>query len=208
MIIDAELEICPAYGWQGGPEFNTLIKQMRTGHERRRQLWEYAKHRFTLPFQNIRSVDYLTYLKSIFLATRGSAYAFRVKDQSDYKVKEAVFGKGDGTEAAFHLNIIYHFGPAEYRRRILYPVNPKFFVGGVEDTGAIFDYQTGEVVFSSVPNNQAVLTWTGEHRVLVRFESDALPMAINTAGGGEHRMSGAVELLEVWDEDYSAGSSS
>jgi uncharacterized protein (TIGR02217 family) len=206
MIIDAELEICPAYGWQGGPEFNTLIKQMRTGHERRRPLWEYAKHRFALPFQNITNDAYLMHLKSIFLAARGSAYSFLVKDASDFAVEQAAFGTGDGAETEFPLSLRYQFGPATYVRRVLFPVNPKFYVGGTETQDAVYDDNLRMVVFGTAPSG--ALSWSGEHRVLVRFESDALPMTINTASAGKYRMSGAIELIEVWDADDSAGASS
>lgn len=194
--IDAELEICPAYGWQGGPEFNTLIKQLRSGRERRRPLWDYAKHRYTLPFQNITSAAYLLELKSLFMAARGQAESFLVKDSSDYLADAALFGFGNGAEDEFELLIGYNFGSAEYARKIMYPVAPVFYVNGTPATATFSD---GVVTFDSPPASLAELSWSGEYRVPVRFASDAMPMSIDNISGNNLIMNGSVELIEVWE---------
>lgn len=199
MIIDAELEVCPAFGWQGGPEFNTLIKQLRSGRERRRSLQEVVKHRYMLPFQNITDEDYLQGLKSVFLAARGRAYTFRVKDASDFTADAAILGAGDGVETEFDLYVPYTFGDSTYNRLILYPVNPVFYVDGVS-TAATFNTDTKKVVFSAAPGDATQLSWDGEFRVLVRFASDTFPMSIdNRFGTGQYAMNGSVELVEVWE---------
>lgn len=199
MIIDAELDICPAFGWQGGPEFNTLIKQLRSGRERRRSLQEVVKHRYILPFQNITDEAYLQRLKSVFLAARGAAYSFRVKDFSDFKTEGAIFGAGDGVETAFDLYVPYTFGDSTYVRLILYPVDPVFYIDGTP-ASATFNTTTKQVVFASAPGDATVLSWSGEFRVLVRFASDAFPMTIdNRFSRGQFAMNGSVELLEVWE---------
>lgn len=194
--IDAELEICPAYGWQGGPEFNTLIKQLRSGRERRRPLWDYAKHRYTLPFQNITNAAYLLELKSLFMAARGQAESFLVRDSSDYLANDAVFGFGNGTEDEFDLLIGYTFGSAQYARKIMHPVNPVFYVNG---TPATATFSEGIVTFDSPPSSLAELSWSGEYRVPVRFASDAMPMSIDNISGNNFIMNGSIELIEVWE---------
>lgn len=198
MIIDAELDICPAYGWQGGPEFNTLIKRLRSGRERRRPLQEVVKHRYVLPFQNITDDSYLRQLKSVFLAARGAAYSFRVKDRSDYRAEGAIFGLGDGATTEFDLFVPYSFGDSTYLRLILYPVNPVFYVDGAQ-VAATFNFDTRKVVFASVPAADAVLAWDGEFRVLVRFATDVFPMTIDSRSGQHYVMNGSVELQEVWE---------
>lgn len=194
--IDAELVVCPSFGWQGGPEFNTLIKQLRNGHERRRALWQEAKHHYMLPFQNITNTEYLVQLKSAFLAARGSAESFLVKDNSDYLANAEIFGAGDGVAVAFDLYIVRLFGSANYARRILYPVNPVFYVDGIPAAATFFD---GRVVFDDPPADDAVLSWSGEFRVAVRFATDAFPMTIDNRSGAEMIMNGSVELREVWE---------
>lgn len=198
MIIDGELAITPGFGWQGAPEFSTLIKRQRSGRERRKPLQEVVKHRYTLPFQNITDAAYLRYLKSIFLATRGAAYGFRVKDHSDFRATGAAFGFGDGVTTAFDLFVPYQFGDAVYLRLILYPVNPVFYAGGAA-AAAAFDPITKKVVFTTAPADDAPLTWDGEFRVLVRFENDTLPMSIDNKSGEKLVMNGSVDLLEIWE---------
>ena len=194
--INAELDICPSFGWQGGPEFNTMVKQLRNGHERRRSLWQEAKHHYILPFQNITNAAYLMELKSAFMAARGSAESFLVKDNSDYIADAESFGAGDGVETAFDLYIVRTFGSAYYARRILYPVDAVFYVDGVPVAATFFD---GRVVFAVPPDDGAVLSWSGEFRVAVRFASDAFPMTIDDRSGADLMMNGSVELREVWE---------
>jgi uncharacterized protein (TIGR02217 family) len=198
MIINAELAIVPAFGWQGGPEFNTLIKRMRSGRERRRSLQEVVQHRYTLPFQNITDSAYLLQLKSAFLAARGAAYTFRAKDYSDYQAEHAIFGAGDGVETEFDLYVPHVFGDASYLRLILYPVDPVFYVDEVVAT-ATFDTDTKKVVFDSAPADNAVLSWDGEFRVLVRFANDTFPMTIDNRSGQNYVLNGSIELMEVWE---------
>lgn len=197
MIIDSELNICPGFGWQGGPEFSTLVKEMQSGHERRRQRWEYAKHRFLLPFAAIEDGAYLTHIKSVFLACRGMAYAFWAKDFTDFRVEQMPFGVGDGVETDYPLTIRYTFGPAEYLRQVSRPINATVYVNGMPDSGVTWDAATRSIKFAAPPTGP--LTWSGEHRVLVRFANDVLPMSIdNRFASGPYAMSGSVELIEVW----------
>lgn len=194
--INAELDLCPGYGWQVQPEFNTLIKQLRSGRERRRSLWQYVRHRYVLPFQNITDDAYLAHLKSVFLVCRGSAESFLVKDYSDYRADRAVFGAGDGAETNFDLYIVSTFGSASYARRIFYPVDPVFYVDGSPVAATFND---GVVTFADAPPDGSVLSWSGEFRVPVRFATDTFPMTIDSRSGDNYIMNGSVELVEVWE---------
>src|SRR5690606_18742885 len=160
--IQAELELGPGYGWWVQPSLNTLHKQLRSGRERRRSLWQYVKHRYVLPFANITDDAYLKHLKSVFLVCRGSAESFLVKDYSDYIADQAVFGAGDGVETSFDLYIVSTIGSATYARRIFYPVNPVFYVDGTPTPATVTD---GVVTFDAPPANGSVLSWSGEFRV-------------------------------------------
>lgn len=128
----------------------------------------------------------------------GSAHAFFVKDESDYKADGAVFGVGDGTETEFDLVIQSTFGSASYTRQILYPVDAIYMVDGVP-AAATFNTATKKVEFDTSPDDGAVLTWTGEFRILVRFASDTFPMSIDTRRGQSYAMNGTIELMEVWE---------
>lgn len=193
-----ELNVCPAFGWMGGPNFETLIKGLRNGHERRRPVWGTVKHNYSLPFQNIDNDVYLSDLKSLFLAAWGQTHSFLAKDYTDFEVEGSVFGAGDGVQSSFDLIKQYTVGQASYSRRILFPIDPVFFVNGVQ-ASATFDPLTQRVVFSSPPPALSTLTWTGEFRVLVRFASDSFPMSIENRSNAGYTISGSVDLVEVWE---------
>lgn len=191
-----ELEICPSFGWQGGPEFSTLIKTLRSGRERRRPLWDIVRHRYSLPFQNIRRSEQYEELKRIFLACRGSAYPFFVIDRSDYAAENEQFAIGDGAETDFDLSITYPFGDYEYVRPIYHPRGATYTVNGVPAT-ATYNETTRKVEFAVAPADLSVIRWSGEFRTLVRFSNDTLPMSIDNRSGADFVMNGSVDLWEV-----------
>ena len=47
MYVRAFIAACAGFGWTGGPEFKTRIRELPNGHERRNADWENARHRFT-----------------------------------------------------------------------------------------------------------------------------------------------------------------
>lgn len=197
-MINAELDLCPTYGWQTAPEFDTLIRTLRNGRERRRPRWEFCKHRYSLPFQAIRDHKYLTKLKAAFLSARGASESFLVKDYSDYRVSKQTIGIGDGVAVSFPLLKDYTFGNASYQRRILHPLRDIYTVNGVS-AQAIFDNVSGTVIFDAAPDIGDVIQWSGEFRVPVRFENDNMPMNIFAKSGSDFLMNGSVDLLEVWE---------
>jgi len=48
-----EIAADPAFGWQGGPNIDVLIRKLQNQHERRNRRGDLVKHTYTLPFQNI-----------------------------------------------------------------------------------------------------------------------------------------------------------
>lgn len=198
MIIDAELDVCPSFGWNGGPEFSTLIKMLRSGHERRRPLWEVVRHHYMLPIMNIRDPAYLQRLKAVFLVARGAAHSFWVKDYSDFQADNETFGVGDGVETEFDLFVTSTFGGESYSRQIMRAIDGVFRVNGVP-AAATFNGTTRKVVFDVAPADESVLSWSGEFRVLVRFATDTFPMTIDNRMGDDYAMNGTVELREVFE---------
>lgn len=203
-----EIEACPAYGWQGGPNIDVLIRTLQNRHERRNRRGALVMHTFTLPFQNIRDPAYLQYIKSAYMAMGGPHHSFLVKDYSDFQhgfgpeFEPMQFGIGDGTTTVFQLTKTYSFGSASYERDITKPLaGHKVFVDGV-DFGDMASLTTGEVDFgSSPPADGQVLTWSGEFRVPVRFADFYLPATIdNRFGNGQKAMNGSCTLQEVFGE--------
>jgi uncharacterized protein (TIGR02217 family) len=135
-------------------------------------------------------------VKAMYKASRGGGLGFRFKDWSDYQASAAVFGTGDGTTTAFQLGIPYTAGSTTHTRRITRPITPvSIFIDGVVTATATVNYSTGAVTFSPAPADDAVLSWTGEFDIPVRFDG---PLSI--AGPATHLLHlESITLLEIME---------
>lgn len=200
MFYPVEIDVCPAYGWQGGPVSDVLIRMLRNRHERRNKRGDLMQHSYTLPFQNIRAEEYFEDIKNAFMAMGGPTDSFLANDYWDNTATESPFGEGDGVETSFFLSKRYPFGSAFYDRPITKPVSgATIFVNGVVTVASV-NTLTGEVVFGAPPANGADLTWTGEFRVPVRFADFSLLPSIDTRSRGDFVMNGSCSLIEVFGE--------
>ena len=197
-----ELDLCPAYGWMGGPEFNTRIVTMKNGHERRNANWAQMRHHYTLPFQNITDDDYLGDLKAVFLAMLGQTHSFLAKDHSDFEAVSEALGTSPAGSTPVQLKKTYTFGSATYVRSILKPKagTVTVYQNGVAKAGT-YSTTTGLFTPTTAWTAAATLTWDGEFFVPVRFASDLLQMTIDSKRGGvNYAMNGSIELVEVFGE--------
>ena len=199
MFYDFELDLCPGYGWQGGPSFNTRIVTLRNGHERRNVTSAAVRHMYTLPFQNILEQAYLDELKAAFLAVRGRAHSFKVKDRSDYKAVNAPLGNAPAGSAAVQLKKTSTFGVASYTRIITKPKFANIYQGNVAKPGTV-NVLTGMFTPTTAWTAGLPLTWSGEYFVPVRFDNDSLPMSIDNRTSGGYVMNGSVQVIEVFGE--------
>jgi uncharacterized protein (TIGR02217 family) len=195
------LDLCPAYGWQGGPEFNTRVVTLRNGQERRNANWAQVRHRFVLPFQNIASADYLVELKAAFLSVLGQTHSFLVKDHSDFQAVAASLGNAPAGTTAVQLQKVSTFGAATYTRTITKPRSGTVTVyqAGVAKSGT-YSTTTGLFTPSTAWTEGEALTADFEFYVPVRFASDLLPMTIDNRSGANYVMNGSIELVEVFGE--------
>lgn len=108
-----------------------------------------------------------------------------------------MFGVGDSTEDTFQLRKVSTKDGLTYERVITkIAAGIQIFVNGVLETSVDVNLDTGEVVFDDPPGSGALLTWTGEFFVHVRFDTDSLPF--NYAN--RNAMVGTLDLIEVLDE--------
>lgn len=201
MYLDAYLAPCPGYGWDGGPTFKTNIDVLQNGDEYRNAEWVEARHSYGAPFQNISREAYRS-LKTMFFAAHGMLYAFRMVDELDYQADDEIFGVGDGTEDTFQLRKISLVDGAEYSRNVYaLPADPVITVDGVPTTAFTANLRTGQVLFDTPPAPTAVLRWSGDFDVWVRFATDSLRFSLDNPNA----TNGTVELIEVPppDEDFS-----
>lgn len=198
MFIDAEIDICPGFGWVGGPVFTTRIIRLHNGQERRNANAAYPSHQYTLPIQNISGTEYLEKLKAAFMVARGQLYAFLAKDFNDYSLDNEAIGTGNGTVKVFQSVKSYFFGGQTFVRLITKPVSGLIVkVNGVV-TAVTVNLMTGQITFASAPPPASLITISGEFRVPVRFNSDSLSLAIGSKfQQGDFAMNGSVDLIEV-----------
>lgn len=194
-----ELDICPAYGWQGGPQGSTRIRMLKNRHERRNANAELAQHVFTLPFQNITDADYLAYLKSAHMAMYAMTHSFLVKDWSDFLGVGEPLGDAPAGSTPVQLMKTYSFGPASRTRDITKPIAVTLYQGVTPKAGT-FSTTTGLFTPNTNWTEGEPLTADFEFRVPVRFNNDFLPMSIDSRGGNRALMNGSVDLIEVFGE--------
>src|SRR5688500_9180305 len=195
-----EIEVCPGYGWQGGPTApDVVIKQLKNGHEKRNRGGSLFKHRYILPFQNVKQADYLAFIKSAFMAMGGPADSFLAFDWWDSEVADEVFGVAPSGTTPVQLSRTYPFGSgsASYTRPITKPIAGAVIKqGGVVKAGT-YSQLTGLFTPSTSWTPGAILTWTGGFRVPVRFETFALEPSIDSRFGanGHFAMNGSCTLV-------------
>lgn len=200
--LDAYLQPCPGYGWEGGPTFKTQIVELKSGRERRNAEWARVRHKFTAPFNNISKAAYQN-IKQMHLVCRGMLHAFRFRDELDFQATNEQFGTGNGTRRDFQLSKITTLDGVSYTREVFaLAAVPVITVNGTPTTAFAVNTRTGKVTFDTAPANNAVLRWTGEFDIWVRFSTDDLPFSIDNVDA----VNGSVSLLEVAppDEDESS----
>lgn len=201
MFFPIRIPPTPGLGFTGGPEFQTDIKNAQNGREYRNADWVLCRHKYTCPFANISNAAYLT-IKEVFLVVMGRNHSFLHKDWADFEAVNASFGTGDGTTTVFQLSKISSLGGGTYTRVITKPILAGLIVrqNGTQRTDILVDVLTGLVTFLSAPPNDAVLTWTGEFDVQVRFDIDYLPWSLDDRNNDDYVANGSIDLYEVIDE--------
>ena len=181
---------------KGGPEFNTDVVVLSSGHEKRNVSWEIARARYELNYKDIsrsQSKD----LQAFFMARRGRAYGFRFKDWNDFEAKEQIIGTGNGVKTQFQLVKKYGEQDYQYQRKISKPVSGSLllFVDSAErSTGFSVDYNAGIITFSDAPEVDEVITATFEFDVPTRFNTDLLQSETESYAKNSLQK---VELIEV-----------
>lgn len=194
--LDAYLQPCPGYGWQGGPAFKTQIVEMVSGRERRNAMIAEARHQFQAPFVNITREAYRN-IKQMHLVCRGMLHCFKFRDELDYQADDEIFAQGDGSETTFQLRKISQIDGVSYTRNT-YVINPGpvIRVNGTP-TAVTVDADRGLVTFGAAPADGAVLSGDWTFDVWVRFNQDYLPFSLDAANGSERFANGTIDLIEV-----------
>lgn len=194
--INETIDACEGFGWSGGPEFNTRIKVLLNGRERRNANWGQARHRYTLPFQNI-SADQYRSIRQMFEVCMGMLHAFQYIDPLDNYADNEEFGIGTGAPVTYQLSKLSSIDGVFYQREVYaLATNPVVTSNNAPIVPSEIDLDRGLVTINATLG--AVLRWTGPFRVWVRFNQDWLPFSIdNRRGGSDYARNGSVELVEL-----------
>lgn len=189
--IDTFIPACGGYGWQGGPEFKTLIVEMRNGWERRNAEIANARHSFNIPYNNISPEDYAA-IKQLHLIARGRLHNFKFIDELDSEADNEPFATGNGVQTVFQLRKLSAIDGVSYSRNVYVPLSGVVITNNGSVAAPTIDYDRGLVTFSSAPANGNVLRWTGRFALWVRFNQDDLPFSIDNL----RVRSGQVSIIE------------
>lgn len=197
---------CEGFGWNGGPEFNTRIQTLLNGRERRNADWANGRHRYTLPFLNLGREEYRS-VRQVFEVAMGMLHAFLYFDPLDNEASNELIGVSDGIRTEYQLSKLSTLDGVNYPRQVraLFVPNPDgsastatpvVTVNG-SPTAVTVDYERGLIFFSVAPANGAVIRWSGQFSVWVRFNQDWLPFSIDNRRAGDFALNGQVELIEL-----------
>lgn len=207
-----ELDICPSFGWQGGPSANTRIDTLRNRHERRIPRSDLMQHVFNLPFNAIDDEAYYQYVKSAHAVMYGMLHSFLVKDHLDYTADQASLGAAPSGTTAVQLAIPYEIvlpngiviGTRE--RPITKPVAAGLVMYQANGSGVLtaksgtVDTLTGLWTPSTAWTEGRAIAWSGEFLVPVRFNNDLMPASIVNKSASRRFIEGSIELIEVFGE--------
>jgi uncharacterized protein (TIGR02217 family) len=202
----AFIPACEGFGWSGGPQFQTRVRALVNGRERRNADWAQERQKYTVPFANLRADQYRG-VRQMFQVCRGMLHTFLYADPLDQAASDETFAIGDGVRAEFQLSKLSVVDGVTYQREIhaLYvegddgealPATIAVTVSGTP-TAVTVDYDRGTVLFAAPPAEGAVLRWSGAFAVWVRFDNDWLPFSINDRGAADYFRSGSVDLIEL-----------
>lgn len=172
---EARLFDCVNFGFVSGPRWKTQVVQMESGAEKRNRDWSRPRMEYSAPFTNISEANYELVLNAFYVCG-GMADGFRFKDWDDYQATNEVLGVAPSGSTPVQLTKRYSFGIGTYTREIVKPVagTVTVYQNGVAKAGTL-DTTTGLFTPTTAWTGSAVLSWTGEFDVPVRFDTDYLP---------------------------------
>lgn len=206
-FIEQRLPDCIAFGATFGPEYQTNVVVVNSGHENRNINWAKARLVANIGYQNKTEADTQALIE-FFRAVKGRAHGFRVRDWSDYKVSAGVgitVAQPLLGANAYQLCKMYEKGGLQELREIRKPVAAGlqvFDAGGtpLPALGYTLDTTTGVVTTQSYtppPTSLPVFgVDTNSFRTLIECDLTGTPAAVGHTVSFQN-MVGAVELEGV-----------
>jgi uncharacterized protein (TIGR02217 family) len=194
-----------SYGSSGGPRRLTQIVPLKSGYEKRNQVWENSRRQYDAGV-GIRDINACHDVIEFWEARSGPLHGFRWKDWADYKscrptetpaFDDVIIATGDGVDTTFQLVKRYVSSGREYVRPIKKPVAGSVLIGlgGVaQGSGWTLDSTTGIITFSSAPGNGVNISAGFEFDVPVRFDNNEVDVSIE---GFEAGAVPSIKIVEI-----------
>lgn len=203
-FIEQRLPDCIAFGATFGPEYQTNVVVVNSGHENRNINWAKARLVANIGYRNKPEADTQA-LIAWFRSMKGRAHGFRVRDWSDYTVTVQTGTLKPLSANTYQLCKTYETGTLDEQRDIRKPVAAGlqvFDAGGtpLPALGYTLDTTTGVVTTQSYtppPTSLPVLgVDTNSFRTLIECDLTETPAAVGRTVSFQN-MVGAVELEGV-----------
>lgn len=195
MFNEARLLDKVAYGSEFGQEFNTRIRALRSGVERRNANWSMPLGKYRVMYDRLNTPDHILVAQA-HMASMGALIPFRFKDWTDFEASAESLGTATGVEQQVQLVKGYQFGSITLSRIIKKPVSGSVTIyANGSPIGATIDYTTGIATFTATDGD--AITWSGQFDIPVRFESDRLDISAESRGQNGLILSSDVGLVEV-----------
>ena len=197
-IVAETLPLFPAdlsFERPGGPEYNTDVTVLESGHEQRNSFWAEPRYSWDVGY-GVREIDKIYALLQFFHGCRGRAQPFRFKDWADYKssAPNVAVNFTDQTlplalagQTIFQLRKLYVQGNYQTSIDVIKPKGStiRIAVNGVEETsGWTVNEQTGIITRSVGLGAGDSVTWGGEFYRKARFDTDKLSQSFQAWEAG------------------------
>jgi uncharacterized protein (TIGR02217 family) len=163
------------YGAISTLRFETNITVQSNGMEQRNIAHSQARVAIQLGNRKIRRWI-REMIQDLHDSVYGSEQEFKIRDWTDYTLDREHFGTGDGVTTAFQLCKRYTIDGVSVRRPIVAPDRVSILGGG---SYSLADH--GVVTFAVPPAVGVKLYCSGRFDVVVRFDSDQLPLRFDYA---------------------------
>ena len=191
-FIEQRLPDCIAFGATFGPEYQTNVVVVNSGHENRNINWAKARLVANIGYRNRPEADTQA-LIAWFRSMKGRAHGFRVRDWSDYKVdaQTGMLKALPSQPDVYQLCKAYEMGDLSELREIRKPVAglQLFDADGVQLPAASYNIDTTNGVVEMleyIPDGEEDMVgkplptyWVGEFDVPARFDVDKLELEVS-----------------------------
>lgn len=182
-----------AFGFAGGPGFNTRVAASISGFEQRQQNWSASRGRWRATHRH-KGQAATEALLAYFQAMNGRTHGFPFKDYTDYSASASTGVVALISGDTYQMKKRYTAGGLTMDRPIKKPISATVSISGGGSYS--LDAATGIITRNS---GAAPTGWTGQFDVPCRFNADEMQIEIvERKPSGEYIYTwGDIEIVEI-----------